>query len=1150
MIVSHLADFLRRHQVSIASLAQQLNVDPASLLGMANGQVNKLDLALVDRICQAVGARSLAEIIEYRPDSSVSPPNQLVVDKDLWEIEPESAAVKFDGKELVIFWIDTTMCHFLEGIDHFTNETSDYVLLYCGRRTGEINYKPVQDLGAMSEDFLEGQASSAFFRNAGWGIFRIAEIDRRVPRIVMTADNTWEVRAHRSAHPGRGCSFFPGYWSGLWSKHFGTNLWVRETKCQAKGDELCEYIIEPASTTLESISATFLSQKMKDLAALNAVAAAMTQSLELETILNDTLAKTLEVLTLDGGAIHLLDPHTGQLSLTSHRGISEALVDKMRSFQVSDDLVGRVVALEEPVVLTDLSQDPNLRWLGMATEGVESFVSVPLKAKDQVSGALSLVSRNARHFTPRDVEMLTSVCNQIGVAIHNASLYRTTQQTVHQLSAVAEIGREITSLDLEAVLSVLTRRVIEIIDAGLSCVWLIDRDGSLVPYKTCGEKAAMIKNRRLALGEGLAGWAAQTGKMLTVRDMRSSGRLAPDSTLPAAGFTSCLIAPLKAGGRVAGVLAVYSEGERQFTPQETTLLSLIADQGAIAIENARLFRQLEEQSVQLGSRVEELTTLNEVARAASSSLEPEVVAQRTVDKILELLGVSVCSIWVANWEQQRAEIIAHGGYPKGLLSELQHLPFETGYVVIEAIKRGELLFVRDANRSSDFPESRLALARMGVEDPSYAAVPLRGRNRVVGALFIASDRSTPFPTAELDFISTLANQVGVAIENAQFYDQTVQKAEELRGLYRSLNAEEEKLTAIFDNISDAILIVDQEKRIIRSNPALRQLVGRPRAKLIGTPCNQVLRCRDQQGREMCAQDCPMSLVFCRDQAVTYTEARVFSGDGREVDIAASFNRVASPAGDDYGVAVIRDISKVKEIDRLKSEFVSTVSHELRTPLTNIKGFTMTLLREDMEIDSVVQRDFLQIISIQTERLARLIDDLLMLSRVESGAMRFRAEPLALKDLVGKTLEAIKGQTDKHRFAVRNTESWPNVIGDEDKLDQILSNLLSNAVKYSPNGGEIRVDVRSEGAFATISISDQGIGISPENLDRVFERFYRIDNSSTRKIGGTGLGLYVCKGLVEAMGGVISVTSEWGKGSCFTFTLPLDPRSENPGNLSI
>lgn len=257
-------------------------------------------------------------------------------------------------------------------------------------------------------------------------------------------------------------------------------------------------------------------------------------------------------------------------------------------------------------------------------------------------------------------------------------------------------------------------------------------------------------------------------------------------------------------------------------------------------------------------------------------------------------------------------------------------------------------------------------------------------------------------------------------------------------------------------------------------------------------------------------------------------------------IAARFFAVLGPDGKDMGTGILfRDITREKQSDANKSQLLSTVSHELRTPLASIKGFATTLLRQDVKWDEETQRDFLRIIEEESDRLTEIIDNLLDMSQIEAGALRVDRAPTQLRTLIREVVDEMRMRTEAHWFVVDLPSELPPVMADSRRIRQVLHNLLENAIKYSKDG-QITVTCEIEGAQMVVSVSDQGEGIAPQFKDQVFDRFFQIDGRSTRRAGGSGLGLSISRGIVQAHDGKIWVESAVGKGSTFKFTLPLAP----------
>ncbi|MCL5999046.1 MAG: ATP-binding protein, partial [Chloroflexi bacterium] len=270
----------------------------------------------------------------------------------------------------------------------------------------------------------------------------------------------------------------------------------------------------------------------------------------------------------------------------------------------------------------------------------------------------------------------------------------------------------------------------------------------------------------------------------------------------------------------------------------------------------------------------------------------------------------------------------------------------------------------------------------------------------------------------------------------------------------------------------------------------------------------------------------------------FVEGDLRHADGKRVSVEINF----APLFDRDGrlvniIANVRDITRFREADEMKSTFISVVSHELKTPVALIKGYASTLRRQDAKWDQQTMRDSLQVIEEESDRLAELIDNLLDASRVQAGNFRLALVELDIDELVVRVVQKFKPQVKNHLLSADVPSDLPLVHADEARVTQVLSNLLSNAIKYSPEGGEIRITGTSTPKEVIITVSDQGPGIAPEEQAQLFDRFYRVDNAMTRKSQGAGLGLYLSKAIIEAHGGRIWVESDGHNGSRFSFSLP-------------
>ncbi len=381
-----------------------------------------------------------------------------------------------------------------------------------------------------------------------------------------------------------------------------------------------------------------------------------------------------------------------------------------------------------------------------------------------------------------------------------------------------------------------------------------------------------------------------------------------------------------------------------------------------------------------------------------------------------------------------------------------------------------------------------------------------------------------FAEEDVTLLTALAKSAASVISSAKLY---IAVADEKRELEQTLQG-----------MLAGVLVVGEDNRVRLMNSAAKHIFGVPSDDGTGKLLSQVIR--DEEVHELVR-----SCLAGNSEATA--EVSIYSPEERIYQVQTALLRGDN---DDVSgvVATFNDITDLRGVERMKSEFVSTVSHELRTPLTSIKGFIRTLL-DDTEgyYDRETQMEFYRIIDTECDRLVRLINDLLNLSRIESGrALELVLDEVDVGDLIGRVVDSQRAYTDRHEFDIIVPKDLPHVNADRDKIDQVLTNLLSNAIKYSPDGGKITVHARKmEGSKVSVSVSDQGIGIPEDQISRLFTRFHRVDSRDSRKQYGTGIGLYLVKHLIEAHRGEVSVTSKPGEGSTFTFVLPtnLSPGEE-------
>ena len=364
-------------------------------------------------------------------------------------------------------------------------------------------------------------------------------------------------------------------------------------------------------------------------------------------------------------------------------------------------------------------------------------------------------------------------------------------------------------------------------------------------------------------------------------------------------------------------------------------------------------------------------------------------------------------------------------------------------------------------------------------------------------------------------------------------------------LARSPEEEGNLLRAILASTNEGVYSTDLEGRIVSFNAAAERLTGRSAAQVVGRNYVEAIGLTDQRDVPLSEADRPLECCISTKQPVYLPIAYLTRPDGRRVPIALSTSPILDPLGGPaWCVAVFRDLSRDRELEEMKVNLISLVSHELRTPLGHIRGFASSLLQQDVEWDPATRLEFLRDIEREVERLDKLIADLLDMSRMQAGALvspeRCAAAPA---ELVAAGLERVRGLLAGHEVGVEVEAELPEVVVASAALARVVSNLAENAVKFSPADAPIRVSARRDGDRVVLAVEDRGPGIPPDDLERIFEKFVRLQHPSLPRVPGAGLGLAICRGIVAAHGGAIRAESRVGGGARFVVSLPLPPARE-------
>jgi PAS domain S-box-containing protein len=746
------------------------------------------------------------------------------------------------------------------------------------------------------------------------------------------------------------------------------------------------------------------------------------------------------------------------------------------------------------------------------------------------------------------IEALEIFAAQAALAVENVRMVEELERRADTLALFNEVSRAATAeLDLDDVLSAILGMAPKLLGYDHSFIFLLDTESErYVPQAVHGFALEDVSGHSFALGEDLVGSVAESGMPLAVDDLAEESGSALASLKDEVG--SVLMAPLAAGSGVVGVLCVGYREPHGFSPIEVATLSALADQVAAAVDHARLFDRVSRFSQELEQRVEERTqelaeamsnltverdrveTLYRITSQLSSSLDLDHVLNKALQMVIEAVGAEQAFIFLL--DLQAGDLLCRAAL--GMRDEASYI----GRTI--RFSRGEGLagWVVENRQAAILADTRLddrwEKPREGAREyRSALAVPLTAGDAVLGALLLFHVQVDYFAEEHLRLVETAASQVANAINNAELYKLIVEQTDRLGRMLRDQEIEASKSQSILEGVADGVMVADAQGQVILFNAAAERILGLPRQEALGRSTGEMLGLYGDQ-----AQDWMEALSQWVDLRGLdeYLATRLDLGDR-----IVSVHLAPVLMGEEFlgSVSVFRDITIEVEAERAKTEFVSTVSHELRTPMTSIKGYADLLLMGAVGSLTGEQQRFLTIIKSNTDRLTLLVNDLLDISRIESGRLILTPRVVRVGDLIAQIITAMGARATERNLDLHSDlpSVLPEVFVDPDRVIQVLTNLVGNACRYTPSDGEVVVSARAHGDEVHISVRDTGIGISEEDQPRLFSRFFRSEDPLVQDAPGTGLGLSITKSLVEMHGGRIWVESELGEGSTFTFTLP-------------
>jgi K+-sensing histidine kinase KdpD len=814
----------------------------------------------------------------------------------------------------------------------------------------------------------------------------------------------------------------------------------------------------------------------------------------------------------------------------------------------------------------DFISEPDLAPLSsMLGEESTGLLAIPLVGGGILRSILFVQLPVHTRLSTAEIELSLTIANQASIALESARLFQEAQRRAQETAALAEVGRDISAtLDLEAVLERIVAYAKDLMGAETSAVY-IPQEGSreLRGIAVVGKDAKEIKDSPLKIGQGILGSIAKKKVGEIVNNAEDDPRAEVIEETEKGKHEHLMSVPILSQNRLSGLMTVWRTGDGlEFSNAELDFLTSLAQHTAIAIENARLFAETQRLAEELEQRVVERTaelqrekanteTLLRILTEVSASLDLDRALSRTLALLNEAVGAEQGTIMLLHAEDNSLHYRAGYGYLTGKAPvggsgfTLKVGEGLAGWVV----ESREATLVEDLHKDSRWVKS----GKTSSQHRSSIVAPLLVGEDVIGVLMVFHRQVGFFGPERLGLVKAIASQVAIAINNAHLYELIRDQAERLGSMLRKEQEEASRSQAILEAVADGVVVTGPDNTISFFNNSAARILN--------------LEVEDTVGQSLDA----FGGIFGKAASTWKQTINDWSnkptdyhmGDSYAEQLELEDGRIAlvhlAPVilHDDFlgTVSIFRDITHEVEVDRLKSEFVATVSHELRTPMTSIRGYVDILLMGAAGALSENQTHFLQIVKNNTERLNILVDDLLDISRIEAGRITLSPQAIDLRQVAEDILADVSRRSTEEKkpmvFSLDAEKDIPLVLGDEERVRQVLGNLVDNAYHYTPENGQVTIHIETmNGNEVQVDVIDSGVGIPVEDQERIFDRFFRGEDPLVLATPGTGLGLAIVRQLVEMHNGRIWLDSEGeGKGSTFSFTLPAYDEATQPQGQS-
>jgi len=904
-------------------------------------------------------------------------------------------------------------------------------------------------------------------------------------------------------------------------------------------------------------------------------------SLDFDTVSSTLLHHARKFFRVDAGALALASPDGREYFFDQSIGLSAEYVAKLR-IRRDSPLFKRLITANGPIQIiasaAELSGDPEL----VRKEGLHSSMLTPIFSAGDFVGALMLTSKTPRTFTSGEFRFIQSLAEHAGIAFANANLHSNLRKASNEIEQTRNLMRDgLLVFDLDRRLHYFNAAAGTVL--GLKHEQLMKNFPSRSMKSVPGLKIDPVK-LEAAIEKAIQGHVSRTQFSVENHDTqyyeaiyspyRDNKGVRIGVLMNVRDITSLYLEKEKLqaiqNGISDGIILVGEDGNtiehnhewiQLFNFQEEIIdkpfFEFLATRKNFTFDHdpSQIIRdalagrslmcyahdtehgrhvQISVNPITVGGRITgAVATARDITSLIEKTVESNEMAAkahrhlRELTQLAELSGIvgfNVSSIYqkylskTATLLESSSVILYLYSPSKQLLVQDQATnpgPTDTPTLELGSKHLAAVAFT-----------SRQPVSVTGQSDQLHRlALPITHHSKTLGVLLVGRT-GTAYGEHEAQLLRMVATRLAVLVENAS--------------LYHDVNARRERWEAVFRFTEEGIVVFDRTGTIVGFNPACTQITQYHPSEAIGKPFSKIIK---TVGADTISGTNigPIEHVLEEGVTIAKSEQLIENRGGTRVWTEISYSPIFNDAGRvTSGIAIIRNTTKDREVEEIKSDFISIVSHELRTPLTAIKGFLSMTLKHDFGDLSEKQFHYLSRVYQSNQRMIDLVEDLMDATYIESGKITLSIAPVALDSIVANVISEVggKGAASQILIKVRRRQRLPLVLADDTRLHQIILNLIDNAIKYSMPGTEIQISFRVQGDELITTITDHGVGIGKSQIERLFTKFGRIFNPLSVQAGGTGLGLYIVKNLVESHDGRIWVTSQEGKGSKFNFSLPI------------